>query len=440
MPASKTSLRVTERYQNGMIALRRRAQAEARKAWAQIDLRDIDATYPVGALALTVSVMQKEAARLSAAYLHAFVSSELGHPVSVPLIDARQVGRARNGDALRKSFRSPVIGVKIGIRDGKDSRVALAEGGRVLERMVGLATDTAARESLHLALQDSPYVLGWRRAIRGTCGACMGEADGQVKGPAHPLHIHPNCACVSEPAVKAEPYTPKKGERIEVQNALENIKGKWQPVQDPIRGKVVKITDERVMIDAGTAKRPRFISAKREDAYRPQKVISKPLDDLFHTEAQLTNYLNNVAPRAEYDAVSVYKGPSFARLNSQLRKGGSPDTKTVRNLDAVIEKNSLGTDTTLYRSFHFPADQGVGSIFSDKAFMSTSSKRAVAERFENVGGKRTLVRIQAKKGQRGGHFTGQEEAEFVLPRNTRIRIVGDKVEHGVRVLDAEILG
>jgi hypothetical protein len=434
MPAASSSLAITRRYQDGMVALRKKAQAEARDTWGRIDSRDLTGTYNVGMLTLSVSTLQREAARLSAGYVQAFVSSELGRPIPIPLVDARQVGKARNGDVLRRQLMSPLIGVKADIGNGKDVDLAIREGGRTLERVVGLATDTAARESLRLALQDSPYVGGWRRAIRGTCGACIGAADGVISSEAQELDIHPNCGCVSEPVVKAEPYKPKKNERIEVQNGLELVKGKWVRVDGAVRGKVVKFDAEKVMIDAGTAKKPRWISAKVTDAYKPGKQVVQKLDDLAHGETAFMNALS----KAEYDAIGSYKGYGYKQVNASLR-AGKPGGKVTKALDTALEKGSLGSDTKLYRSFHFPADRGVGDVFSDKAFMSTSRKRDVAGRFETTGGKRSLVRINAPKGTKGAHLPGQNEEEFLLPRNTRLRITGDKIEGGVRVLDAEIV-
>lgn len=417
-----------------MVGLRNRAQAEARSTWAEVKGADLDGTYQLGMLTLMVSTMQREAARLSAAYVQAFVSSELGRPINVPMVDARQVGKARNGDDLRKALRSPLIDVKVGIRDGKDVRVAIAEGGRTLERVVGLATDTAARESLRLASSDSPYIIGWRRAVKGTCGACMGSADGEVHSADGTLHIHPNCECVAEPVVKAEPYSPKKGERVEVKEALELVKGKWVKMTDPVRGKIEKFDANKVMINAGTAKKPRWVSASRENTYKPGKTVVKPLDDLAHGDLAFMGSLDDV----ERAAIDSYKGYGYKQVNANLR-AGKPGGKIAQGIDKALEKGSLGTDTKLYRSFHFPADRGVGDIFTDKAFMSTTRLRGVAERFETTGGKRALVRIQAPKGTRGGYLPGQGEEEFLLPRDTRLRITGDKIEGGVRVLDAEIM-
>jgi hypothetical protein len=416
-----------------MIALRQRAKSEARKAWAQVDQANLDGTYPVGMLALSVSVLQRDAARLSAAYIQAFVSSELGRPIDVPLVDARQVGSARNGDELRKALRSPLIGVKVGIRDGKDVPAALAEGGRTLERIVGLATDTAAREALRLASDHSTHILGWRRAIRGTCGACMGAATSEMHPADGELDIHPNCACVAEPVVKAEPYNPKKGENVEVQNAHELIKGKWVKLENPIRGKIEKFNDKTVMINAGTKTKPRWITATRENTYKPVKAVAQKVDDLPHSlnpyELKLTD--------KEIKAFDSYKGYGYQNINGALR-AGKPGGPTADVLDGALQKGSLGQDTTLYRFMHLPEGTGgVGDMFLDKAFSSTALKRGALQRGQKG---KVLMRIKANAGQKGGFIRGQHEEEFLLPRGTRFRIVKETRESdGRRVFDVEIM-
>lgn len=431
MPTSKTSLTITRRYQDAMIGLRRHAQSEARAAWAKVDPADLDGSYPIGMLELAVTVLQREAARLSAGYLHAFISSELRRPVGIPLVDARQVGRARNGSALREALRSPMIGVKVAIRDGKDVALALAEGGRALERIAGLATDTSARESLRLASDESPYVIGWRRAIRGTCGACMGAATGEIHTADGELHIHPNCECVAEPVVKADAYKPKKGERVEVKNAHELVKGEWRPLTEPVRGKVEKFNDKTVMINAGTAQKPRWVSATRENAYKPVRAVARPVDDLPHS---VNPYMQSLTD-AEIKAVDSYKGYGYQKINGALRAGRDPGP-TAHVLDGILQKGSLGSDTTVYRFMHLPKGVGVGDTFQDSAFVSTALKRGSLQRGDTG---KVLMRIRARAGQRGGFLPGQNEDEFLLPRDLRFRIGKETREaDGRRVFDVEI--
>ena len=166
-----------------MIALRNRGRAHARKTWAKVNPDNLDATYDPGALVLNVWALQREAARLSAGYLAAFVASETGEKPKLPLVIGAAAGETRTGSILAKAFRTPLIGVKLEIKDGKDVRQAVREGGKQLEKTVGLAIDDATREALRLASEQSPDVVGFQRAVKGTCEACMGLADGSTLPP-----------------------------------------------------------------------------------------------------------------------------------------------------------------------------------------------------------------------------------------------------------------
>lgn len=202
MPALAASLQITESYRRGMLALRKGAEREAAKAWDQIRVSDFDSTYPLGMLTLAVSSLQREGARLSSAYLMKYLSSELGEEQSPPLSDATQVGEARNGDDLRKALRAPLVGAKVAIADGATPEAALHAGRSRVQRVAGLAVDTAVREALRSGMEADERIEGWNRAVRGTCGACLGMAESSMAPPGTPLEIHPGCQCVSEPQVR----------------------------------------------------------------------------------------------------------------------------------------------------------------------------------------------------------------------------------------------
>lgn len=428
-----------------MLAIRNEAKAQARRVWRRIDVNDLDGTYHHALLALTITALQKEAARLSAGYLAAFLGSELDRTIRESPALALQAGTARSGKPLSKALRNPMIGVKVAIEDGKDPRLALLEGGRRLERVVGLATDTAARDALDRAQRNSRFVAGWRRAVRGTCGACMGLADESLRPAGTPLEIHPECQCVSE-AVAKNDFNPKKGQRAELRGGKELINGEWVDIADVVKGRVAKLDAEKVMINAGTDRKPRWIAGHRRDLFKPTVAPRTVVDKLAHSEQSFMDALS----KDEFKAVDSYKGYGYKQINGQLR-AGKPGGATVRNLETALEKGSLGSDTTLYRALHLPEGHGVGDILQDAAFMSTSKERQVSARFFKIGGsnKRVLLRIKAKAGTKGGHLPGQNEEEFLLPRNTRLRLVKETVETiaspgfpsvpNVRVIECEIV-
>lgn len=202
MASKRTSAQITERYRSRVLAIRQRAQREAESAWRRVDHRDLDGTWQPGLLALMVEAMQREAARASGAYLQTYLESELRMQLPQTVVDATMVGQARNGDSLRRQLDSPMLGVKHAIKQGASAPVALAAGLPALTRVVGLATDTAARTALTRAMAASPHVDGWRRAVKGTCGACIGAARQRPWPVGTPMGIHPNCQCVSEPCAR----------------------------------------------------------------------------------------------------------------------------------------------------------------------------------------------------------------------------------------------
>jgi hypothetical protein len=182
----RPSWKITDAYRKRVAALRHSAAAAARQTWAAIDPQQLSSSYNPGMLALTLTVLQREGARLSGGYLKAFIDAELGLDTPLPLVDARQVG------------------VKTRIKNGADPRDALTVERASVVRIAGLAVDTAARDSLAKAMAASPHVVGWQRATSGACAACLAVAN-----RSHDLTVdfpvHPNCFCVREPIVDGAP-------------------------------------------------------------------------------------------------------------------------------------------------------------------------------------------------------------------------------------------
>ncbi len=189
-----------------MIRLRRQGQREAKRQWRQVKANDLDGTFPVMQLELTVSTLQREAARLSSAYLSAFISSELGEPERPPALTVWD--KTFGGNPLREGLRSAVIKAKQRIDDGMDPTEATKASGPTLIADVGLFIDTAARETLRQGMEDDERIVGYQRAVKGTCGACSGDTQYEAFSPNAPvasLNIHPGCLCVAEPVLSGVP-------------------------------------------------------------------------------------------------------------------------------------------------------------------------------------------------------------------------------------------
>ena len=189
-----------------MVQLRRQGQREAARVWRQVRPDDLDGTFELGLLTLAVTTLQREAARLSSAYLSAFVASELGEPERPPPLTVWD--KAFGGGDLAESLRSGIVKAKILIADGMTPREATRKGRPILIGNVGLAIDTAARESLRQGMEADERIIGYNRAIKGTCGACAGSTTYEAfspNAPVIPLGVHVNCVCVSEPVLTGVP-------------------------------------------------------------------------------------------------------------------------------------------------------------------------------------------------------------------------------------------
>jgi hypothetical protein len=185
-----------------MVRLRQQGQREAGRLWGRVKPDDLDGTFPLGQLELTVSALQREAARLSSAYLSTFIASELGEPERPPALSVWD--KAFGGGDLREGLRSAVIKTKVAIGEGEDPQRATKNSRAILVSDVGLFIDTAARESLRQGMEMDDRIVGYQRALKGTCGACSGSTSYEAfspNAPVAPLNVHPNCQCVAEPVV-----------------------------------------------------------------------------------------------------------------------------------------------------------------------------------------------------------------------------------------------
>lgn len=200
MPRSRQSQQLTSAYRGRLVSITDRVQRAAVAQWPSID--GLDGTRWPDRMAIVVAGAQTEAARVGAAYLTAFLSSELAQRVPTVKIDSRQyAGLSRDGRPLTESLRSPVIGVLAALKDGKTAGEALAFGRQRAVRMVEVDVTHAARTSLMDAVAADGRLEGWERVTRGTCGACMALSGTQ----GHHFDTHPGCQCVPQPRVKGVP-------------------------------------------------------------------------------------------------------------------------------------------------------------------------------------------------------------------------------------------
>ncbi|MCK9596495.1 ADP-ribosyltransferase [Candidatus Pacearchaeota archaeon] len=156
----------------------------------------------------------------------------------------------------------------------------------------------------------------------------------------------------------------------------------------------------------------------------------------------------------EKKAVSSYMGGPGLNINELLREGKILDPiyeKIKFGLDKITSRK-LKSDATLYRLIRFSGSEKsnfyktLTPTFTDKAFVSTSNnfekfRRSFMKNYFYGNG--ILMKIYVKKGQKGCDISSissfKNEAEVLLPRNTKFKIVDyDKIKKDIiecRVVD-----
>jgi len=206
MPGSELSLHVTDAYRAELRALQDAAAAVVRIGWRRLQAAELEATYEswLTTVASAVTATQLRAVALSGGYLSAFLTSELGRAADAPSVAPQEpyAGISRDGRAVRDAYRSPLIAVLARLKRGEPLDRALAVGQRRALFMVGLDIDHAAQGSLFDGMAGDDRFSGWRRAVRGTCGACLADTRSYARDVGEPMRRHPHCQCIAEPGVR----------------------------------------------------------------------------------------------------------------------------------------------------------------------------------------------------------------------------------------------
>jgi phage-related protein (TIGR01555 family) len=141
---------------------------------------------------------------------------------------------------------------------------------------------------------------------------------------------------------------------------------------------------------------------------------------------------------SEVTAVKYYKNKNYKKLNSDLRKGGSP-SDTVKGIDSAIAKTpGLEKKTELFRGLKSKdlAEAArtnpkslIGKSVKDDAFMSTTTSNKMARSFAGISDKNGVVlKINVKKGTKAlsmdqfGNKNTDNEKEMLLARGSSFKI------------------
>lgn len=110
----------------------------------------------------------------------------------------------------------------------------------------------------------------------------------------------------------------------------------------------------------------------------------------------------------------------------------------IKKIDSLMDESpGLQQDTVLYRGGYFNVHTRVGDTVSFKGYQSTSFSRATAESYNEDKSDAMTYVIHAPKGTKGivgndSRFeNGDWEHEYVLPRNTRMKVVNIDYDNNV---------
>lgn len=203
----------------------------------------------------------------------------------------------------------------------------------------------------------------------------------------------------------------------------------------------------------------------RED----QKILKKKDAEVEKTHRQLSAFAKTqVFSDDEKYAIDQYMLSGAIDVNRYLYKGYDEGidnqqaeyiSKVIQHLDTAINQSEIPFDYSSYTglsSRYNPEDFKLGGEYVFRGYVSTSlSHKTAIEGFAGiksktkskttgVSGKKVVLQIDHKKGQRGIYVSHDEsvnstflesEKETILPRGTKLKIIS-----GPHTMDGEVLG
>lgn len=250
-------------------------------------------------------------------------------------------------------------------------------------------------------------------------------------------------AAAARPAAAGPPAN--VGDRVRFTRAVDPSTGEL--VEEELEGTVaVAAADGRLMVNAGTPKRPRWLEVKPDDVKaRPPAPALEDLGDVGPVLKgnAVTKALRDAQPRdllsgRQRDAVTAYVGEGWTDAISRKLRRGRELTRRERDvadtLDGVFDSIPRTEQAvTLYRGIDGKGNRGFrdlepGQVIDDDGFGSTSIAKSVADEFAKADGdvlvitaprgSRLLDVNQHRKAIKGATYG--TEREVLLPRGSRL--------------------
>ncbi len=438
-----------------------------------------------------VAAGQLAAARQGADYVAAAAVAQ-GVPVGgVPDVVARAfAGQTADGMPLEQVLRAPLTRVRAMQAAGATADEAVRSGTATLTRLVSNEVTLAGNNATAVAVTANPGLDGYVRMLsRPSCGRCAILAGKWFKWNAG-FDRHPGCDCVHVPAADAasvdglaanprayfDSLSKADQDRYFGKAEAEAIRGGAD------MGRTVNATGSsksglasgsfstkptggvgRALRSAEDLDRDRATALLRDRGYLTQSSTTS-VPDVFNARPPAESLPDSWITATEQagrrkfgedfyiwdspqmEAVDAYMGEDFHYINRYLRTGkvesGSPWDESemadiVSHIDDAYDTVPTATraDTQVLRGW---SDRGTdfkpGSIIEDRGFVSTTTDRGVAQEFSG-----RVVAIRVRKGTKVLNVTGGSEAEIVLKRGTRFRVIGNEVIDGVDTIVVEAM-
>lgn len=271
---------------------------------------------------------------------------------------------------------------------------------------------------------------------RGPCSICW-AMHGTIHPLDEPFASHPNCRCSPAPLPRTLPPEIQQGEAMfaalpEDQQRAILGPGRHALYRDgvPLGDMVGRRDDPRW----GPVRHQRSIREIRAARASAQSAVKFDLDawaegnnEWEWDRWQAERYrLRAPLDAGEREALQRYKGAGAFRSNAAVRSGeAAPE---LAGVISAIDKGEITGTTILNRAVKDPRitrnPEGlVGTILpTDPAPLSTTTIRGYAANYADPDNP-VVVRVLARPGQRALAVPNSNEAEVLLPPNTRLRVV-----------------
>lgn len=195
------------------------------------------------------------------------------------------------------------------------------------------------------------------------------------------------------------------------------------------------------------------LKAEQDIANAIAKIPAKQASDYPQFLSDFKTKAAHLYTETEKSALLSYQGGGYTNINDSLRKqNNNPNFKTsdispgtmskIKNIDKAMQKWSTPFDITVTRKIGhanwLPNESIVGKTIIEHGYSSTSFD-------DHVWSGHVKIYIQVPKGTHAINFNGMpysshpNEKELLLPRDSHMVCVEDKLINGVRILVMQML-